>query len=73
VHIDHFIVREAAVEVAKETGSKANAAFYFQEDKPYGGIATSAEKERIEKFIDEHKLESRAYEYDPESVIDPCI
>src|SRR6476619_3856719 len=32
-HIDHFIVREAAVAVAKEVGPKRNAAFYFQEDK----------------------------------------
>ena len=68
-HIDHFLVREAAIEVAKETGSNANAAFYFQEDKPYGGISTNTEKERIENFIHEHNLEYRAYKYDPESII----
>lgn len=69
-HIDHFIVREAAIAVAKEKGADANAAFYFQEDKPYGGIATMTELERTENFINEHKLESRAYRYDPESMID---
>jgi len=69
-HIDHFITREAAMEVAKELGSSANAAFYFQEDKPYGGIATHIEKERIDRFIHEHKLQSRTYYYDPEKIID---
>ena len=69
-HIDHFLVREAAVEVAKETGANANATFYFQEDKPYGGIATSIERERIDNFIHEHKLECRTYRYDPECIID---
>lgn len=69
-HIDHFLVREAAIEVAKEIGSKANAAFYFQEDKPYSGIATGIESERIDNFIQEHKLECRTYRYDPECMID---
>jgi len=69
-HIDHFIVREAAVEIAKEKGTGANAAFYFHEDKPYGGIATSVERERIDNFILGHKLESRTYRYDPEYMID---
>ena len=69
-HIDHFLVREAAVEVAKETGTKSNAVFYFQEDKPYGGIATSIEKTRIDDFINTHNLEYRTYKYDSESVIE---
>jgi hypothetical protein len=69
-HIDHFLVREAAIEVAKKIGAKANATFYFQEDKPYGGIATGIERERIDKFIQVHKLESRTYRYDPECMID---
>ena len=69
-HIDHFLVREAAVEVAREAGPKANATFYFQEDKPYGGIANAIEKERIDNFIQEHKLEYRTYRYDPEGMID---
>ncbi len=68
-HIDHFIVREAAIEVAKEKSADANAAFYFQEDKPYGGIATMTELQRTENFINENKLESRAYTYDPERMI----
>jgi hypothetical protein len=68
-HIDHFIVREAAVEVAKDSGAHAKASFYFQEDKPYGGITTEEEAARTENFITEHKLESRTYRYDPESMI----
>jgi hypothetical protein len=69
-HIDHFIVREAAIEVAKEAGASANASFYFQEDKPYGGIATDIEKQRIDAFISEHRLQSRTYHYEPETMID---
>ena len=69
-HIDHFIVREAAIEVAKKSGAERNAAFYFQEDKPYGGIATAVEHERIASFIKENKLQPRTYTYDPEKVID---
>jgi hypothetical protein len=69
-HIDHFIVREAALEVANEYRGGANARFYFQEDKPYGGIATNEELTRIEEFINENKLENRLYKFDPESIID---
>ena len=69
-HIDHFIVREAAIEVAKKSGAERNAAFYFQEDKPYSGIATAAEHERIASFIKENKLQPRTYACDPEQVID---
>ena len=68
-HIDHFIVREAAMEVAKEVGIHAKAAFYFQEDKPYGGIATEAELKRTEGFIIENKLESKFYSCNPDNVI----
>jgi hypothetical protein len=69
-HIDHFIVREAAIEVAEELGTNSNATFYFQEDKPYGGIATGEEKGRIENFIIEHKLESWTYKCDPGKIIE---
>ena len=69
-HIDHFIVREAAIEVAKESTNKTHATFYFQEDKPYGGIATSIEIERIDNFIQKHNLEYRTYRYDPECMIE---
>ena len=68
-HIDHFIVREAAIEVAKESGAERNATFYFQEDKPYGGIATVVEHERIATFIKQNKLQPRTYACDPERVI----
>ena len=68
-HIDHFIVREAGIIVAKELGKEANARFYFQEDKPYGGLATGEDLERIENFIKDNRLESRAYIYEPEQVI----
>lgn len=69
-HIDHFITREAGFKVAKELGDKAKARFYFQEDKPYGGIATREELSRIEDFIHQNQLESRLYAYDPQAVID---
>jgi hypothetical protein len=68
-HIDHFIVREAAVEVARELNGSANARFYFQEDKPYGGIATTAEIQRIDDFIRTNDLECMTYQYDPETMI----
>ena len=70
-HIDHFIVREAAIEVAKEGGH--NAAFYFQEDKPYGGIATVAEKERIASFVATNNLQAKTYKYDPEAMIEKAF
>ncbi|BBE20238.1 hypothetical protein AQPE_4429 [Aquipluma nitroreducens] len=69
-HIDHFITREAGLVVAKELGNTAKAKFYFQEDKPYGGIATVEELGRIEDFIHDNQLESRLYAYDPQSIID---
>jgi len=69
-HIDHFIVREAAVAVADEAGAKRKAAFYFQEDKPYGGISDDAELERIDAFITKNALEVRTYTCDPQKVID---
>jgi hypothetical protein len=69
-HIDHFIVREAAVAVANELGDNRKAAFYFQEDKPYGGISNDEELARIDTFINENTLEARTYYYDPQKVID---
>jgi len=69
-HIDHFITREAAITVAQNLGSKAKATFYFQEDKPYGGIATSSELNRIEEFISSNRLHSKWYAYNPEAVVD---
>jgi len=69
-HIDHFIVREAGIVVAKELGNKAKARFYFAEDKPYGGIATEAELNRIDKFISDNKLELRAFKHHPQKMID---
>lgn len=69
-HIDHFITREAGLEVAKELENAAQATFYFQEDKPYGGIATGEELERIENFISNNQLENRLYAYDPQAIID---
>lgn len=68
-HIDHFITREAGITVAKELGKKAKAKFYFQEDKPYGGIATEEELQRMKDFIGENNLECRLYKYDPEKII----
>jgi len=69
-HIDHFITREAGLRVAKEMGCKARANFYFQEDKPYGGIATLDEMERINHFINANNLQRRIYRQNPEMVIE---
>jgi hypothetical protein len=69
-HIDHFITREAAIQVAQELGKKAKATFYFQEDKPYGGIATQAELDKVEHFITQNNMTHCLYAYDPEAVID---
>ena len=69
-HIDHFIVREAAAAVASEAGTNRKAAFYFQEDKPYGGISDEAELKRVSDFIKENTLEARTYTCDPQKVID---
>jgi hypothetical protein len=69
-HIDHFITREAAMAVARETGERRKASFYFQEDKPYGGISDETELERINAFINKNTLEARTYTCDPHKVID---
>ena len=67
-HIDHFIVREAGARVLAERPGWP-ATFYFQEDKPYGGIADDAELARTQTFIRTHELRERLYACDPERVI----
>jgi hypothetical protein len=69
-HIDHFIVREAGIAVAKQLGKKAKAKFYFAEDKPYSGIANDEELERIEQFVSANNLECKAYRHHPDKVIE---
>lgn len=69
-HIDHFIVREAAIQAAEASGPARRAAFYFQEDKPYGGIATREELNRLASFLSQHSLEQRVYRAHPEKMID---
>ena len=69
-HIDHFITREAGIIAANELGNKANACFYFQEDKPYAGIAEQAELDRIEDFIDKNHLQNRLFVCQPQAIID---
>jgi len=69
-HIDHFIVREAAIELVKESSTEKSATFYFQEDKPYAGIATLPEHQRIIDFIKTNELHSKTYICDPDAVID---
>lgn len=67
-HIDHFIVREAGLKTAKRGDN--NAKFYFAEDKPYGGIADETEMKRISCFIEENRLEARAFKHYPQDLID---
>ncbi|UXX80978.1 hypothetical protein N7E81_07685 [Reichenbachiella carrageenanivorans] len=69
-HIDHFIIREAGLFVAKELGVNAHATFYFQEDKPYGGIATAEELARMDCFVTENNLHSCWFEYEPAEMIE---
>jgi hypothetical protein len=69
-HVDHFIVREAAIAIANELGEARQATFYFQEDKPYGGISDEVEISRITNFIRDNQLQALTYEYDPAHVID---
>jgi hypothetical protein len=69
-HIDHFITREAGVAVSRELGPSAGARFYFQEDKPYSGIASEEELKRIELFESMNNLESRYYKVDAERMIE---
>lgn len=69
-HIDHFITREAGVTVARELGPQARAKFYFQEDKPYGGIATSDELARLDDFVRTNGLQPRIYRHHPEKVVE---
>ena len=68
-HIDHFILREAAITVAGESGSKARSAFYFMEDKPYAGISDEDEIARIDDFIKNNGLAGLVYESNPEALI----
>ena len=68
-HIDHFITREAGVTVAHELRNQAGARFYFQEDKPYSGIATTEEWERVNEFVCSNSLHPRVYRHHPEEVV----
>jgi hypothetical protein len=56
--------------VTQDAGAKRKAAFYFQEDKPYGGIADETELARTDAFIKENTLEARTYACDPQKVVD---
>jgi len=68
-HIDHFITREAGITIAKELETSSKARFYFQEDKPYAGIQTPEEVERIRTFIESNTLASRFYKTSPDKVV----
>jgi len=67
-HIDHFIVREAGIKALKES-NMIKATFYFAEDKPYAGILNENEINQINKFIDENRLEDRAFIHYPNDII----
>ncbi|MFK5974620.1 MAG: hypothetical protein QM485_15245 [Flavobacteriaceae bacterium] len=56
-HIDHFIACEAGI--AKKLDAKTNDRFYFQEDKPKGGIASETDLERIEEFKNSNHMQSK--------------
>ena len=70
-HIDHFILREAAVQASRDHSRKA--AIYFIEDKPYGGLANTEELKRMEAFVDEHQLEARPFLYSSSQIVEPAF
>jgi hypothetical protein len=69
-HIDHFITREAGITTAKKIKDRARASFYFQEDKPYAGIQTPEESERIQQFVRSNRLAARVYRAHPERLVE---
>lgn len=69
-HIDHFITREAGIAIARQMGSRARCRFYFQEDKPYAGIQTPDEEERITAFVQGNRLKERLYPAHAGEVVD---
>lgn len=70
-HIDHFILREAAVQAVQNKTPRA--ALYFIEDKPYGGLATPEELERMEAFVEKHQLEARPFPYSSDQIVEPAF
>jgi hypothetical protein len=69
-HIDHFILREAAIQVKNEMENTTRASFYFMEDRPYAGIMTPEDHLRLEQFISNQHLQPRVFRHHPEKVVD---
>ncbi len=69
-HIDHYLVREAALQVYEKTKGTSTSSFYFCEDKPYSGLASVEEKMCIRKLVQDWKMEFRVFEHLPERLID---
>jgi hypothetical protein len=69
-HIDHFILREAAITTARKLGSHVRVRFYFQEDKPYAGLQSQAEEARIEQFVRANDLKAVFYPNHADQVIE---
>jgi hypothetical protein len=71
-HKDHFIVREAArrAYAAASMSARPAARLYFQEDKPYAGLADAEERTRVDSFIAEDCLEGILYAVESEKVAD---
>ncbi len=72
-HIDHFILREAAIQARAETKQPLKASIYFIEDKPYGGITTEEEMNRMQAFIEQHHLEARPFPYRADAIVEPAF
>lgn len=62
-HIDHFIIREAAIDAISKV-KDIKASIYFQEDKPYAGLAQAEEWERTMQFVNTHKLTPNYFAFD---------
>lgn len=72
-HIDHFILREAAIRAVADAPITPAATIYFIEDKPYGGIANDDEMNRMQAFIAQHNLEPRPFPYRADAIIEPAF
>jgi LmbE family N-acetylglucosaminyl deacetylase len=71
-HKDHFLVREAARRARALAAREGRlfASVYYQEDKPYAGLADDAERERVLAFAREEGLDGIAYAVDAAAVAD---
>jgi LmbE family N-acetylglucosaminyl deacetylase len=72
-HVDHILFREALVETYRELGKVAASSVYFGEDQPYTGLASRADWEKANQFIEQLGLQERDYAIDAELKADKVM